>query len=260
VDLSRVNCRLLIQCLLLLITVSGCGDSETETATTADQSATAIESASIKPGERPVPAADLQPNTDIQKTDQTRRQDEVWEDEDGNRFIGRVPYDVFFDHPLSVASNEQPVGGMQVATTNSTPIREQVPPTESTVSVTALPVETSPSANGWPSVFPATALESEVKTIRNFLNRKLQSVGNYNSAVTMICAAGWNCSGAPRQRVVERRCTVHPRSCCKDERQRSAARAKRSTAIAGTIRESGRFTESLATIRSSETGSGNDTV
>jgi len=40
----------------------------------------------------------------------------------------------------------------------------------------------------WDSILPADVLQSEVISIRNFLNQKLQSVGRYNSAVTMIPA------------------------------------------------------------------------
>ena len=181
---SRVNCRLLVLSILVLSNAGGCGDSETESPAPADQSATAVGTASTESNERPVAGSAL--STDLQKNPQSRRQDEVWDDEDGNRFIGRVPYDVFFDHPLSVASNDQPVDGVQIATTDSTPSREQVPSTEANAPVTTPLVETSPSDNGWPSVLPTTVLESEVKTIRNFLKQKLQSVGNYNSAVTMI--------------------------------------------------------------------------
>ena len=181
-----VSCRLVILGMFVLSTASGCGDPETETLKPTDQSATAVDTALTESSERAVPVADSALSSDLQKTPQSRRQDEVWEDEDGNRFIGRVPYDVFFDHPLAVASNEQPVVGMQVATTNSTPSRERTTPTDTTVPVSTPPMVAFPSDNGWPSVLPATALESEVKTIRNFLNQKLQSVGNYNSAVTMI--------------------------------------------------------------------------
>ena len=180
------SCRLLILCMLVLSNVSGCGGSATESPATVDESATAADTASTEFGEHPVPAADLLPVTGLRKTSQLRRQDEVWVDEGGNRFIGRVPYDVFFDHPLSVASNGQPLGEMQSATANQTSALERSTPTETNASVTTLPTAASPSDNGWTSVLPAAALESEVKTIRNFLNQKLQSVGNYNSSVTMI--------------------------------------------------------------------------
>ena len=172
--------------MLVLSNVSGCGDSANESPATTDQSAPAVGTASTESSEHPVPDADLLPSTGLQKTPQLRRQDEVWVDEDGNRFIGRVPYDVFFDHPLSVASNGQPLGGMQSATTNSNPSPQRSTSTETNVPATTLHPATSPTDNGWPSVLPATALESEVKAIRNFLNQKLQSVGNYNSSVTMI--------------------------------------------------------------------------
>lgn len=182
------SCRLLILCMLVLSNVSGCGDSETQSPATAEQSVTVIDAASTESSEHPLTAVGLLPSTARSKNPQSRRQDEVWVDDDGNRFIGRVPYDVFFDHPLSVASNGQPLGGMQSATTSSTPSPQRSALAEISLPVTTLPLAAAPTDNGWSSVLPAAALESEVKAVRNFLNQKLRSVGSYNSSVTMIPA------------------------------------------------------------------------
>ena len=174
--------------MLVLSNVSGCGDSETQSPATAEQSVTVIDAASTESSEHPLTAVGLLPSTARSKNPQSRRQDEVWVDDDGNRFIGRVPYDVFFDHPLSVASNGQPLGGMQSATTSSTPSPQRSASAEISLPVTTLPLAAAPTDNGWSSVLPAAALESEVKAVRNFLNQKLRSVGSYNSSVTMIPA------------------------------------------------------------------------
>ena len=117
----------------------------------------------------------------------TRRMDEVWEDTDGRQFIGKVPYDVFFDQPLVVASVREQISdsideaGQSVpnagssasllrddGTSHGPSLAESLPPSE------------------WDLILPADILQSEVTSIRNFLNQKLQSVGRYNSTVTVV--------------------------------------------------------------------------
>ena len=116
-----------------------------------------------------------------------RRPDEVWTDADGRQFIGNVPYDVFFDHPLTVASEGQRVFDSEDAATR--------PPSQIGSNTSGL-IDNDASTAGsnaeslavtdWTSILPAGVLQSEVTSIRNFLNQKLQSVGGYNTAVTMI--------------------------------------------------------------------------
>lgn len=116
----------------------------------------------------------------------TRRPDEVWEDADGRRYLGNVPYDVFFDHPLLVAADDR-----SVAVPDDRPA-EQTTDTMSgrsdeVVDVDGVPSAPAPStASAWASFLPAEVLEAEVKSNRNFLNQKLRSVGSYNSSVSMI--------------------------------------------------------------------------
>ncbi len=119
----------------------------------------------------------------------TRRPDEVWEDADGRRFIGKVPYDVFFDHPLAVASGDQQMSGSTDETARSAPKAGSSASVlhHNETSPTMSIAESLPS-RVWDSILPADVLQSEVISIRNFLNQKLQSVGRYNSAVTMIPA------------------------------------------------------------------------
>ncbi len=180
-------------CVGLLCVVTGCGGGAVESpqpppvnaATPATESAdpVAVPSVPSRTVESPEPAglAMGQPNP------QTRRPDEVWEDEDGRRYLGRVPYDVFFDHPLTVAAETRPGDSASTAA-----VTAESPADNPTVSPSAAEPEPaggvadSSTETGWTALLPVEVLESEVKATRNFLNQKLQSVGTYNSAVTMI--------------------------------------------------------------------------
>lgn len=171
--------------------VCGCGGSDTPSSNSAPPDAT-VDAAAVKPEPAVAPPAasdELAPTPqDSASTTTERRPDEVWEDESGRRYLGSVPYDVFFDHPLAVAAE-----GQSVATTAGEPPSRR-PDSEDAASVESSPVSDSTdepmetAGPGWDSVLPVEVLESEIKSIRNFLNQKLQSVGAYNSSVTMIPA------------------------------------------------------------------------
>ena len=120
-----------------------------------------------------------------------RGRGEVWVDENGQKWFGNVPMDAFFDQPYTVASDATPVGGAAAMTdvisnTGSTDI-----PDPAVTVIPAAPFSTAatpPSASGdsWGELISVAALDNEVKTIRNFLNENLQSVGTYNSSMLMI--------------------------------------------------------------------------
>lgn len=165
---SRFPCR-----VLLLVFCIGCGEPESSGPVTVipeDQSVP--ESAIVRPDPPPPKSVE-------------RRSDEVWVDDEGRKYIGRVPYDVFFDNPLEIALEGQTVDSSLVQAGTSAPRRDieagNMPPSER-VAATA----ESNSAVDWSIQLPVSVLESEIKSARNFLNEKLQSVANYNSAVTMI--------------------------------------------------------------------------
>ena len=112
-----------------------------------------------------------------------RAHDEVWEDAAGNRFIGKVPYDVFFDHPLAVAAETDSSEPFIRPAFHDSDVPKDGPQTAG--EKTDLPPDSADS-DRWSVVLPAEVLESEIKTARSFLNQKLQTVGTYNSAVTTI--------------------------------------------------------------------------
>lgn len=141
----------------------------------------------------------------------SRGRDEIYVDDKGQKWFGNVPYDVFFDDPHAVASNTTTTGripeaGVSATTTGSETASAVVSVTDPVVPAGAaaepmnfLPepaavavspnVATSNAADtnsGWSSLISVAALDDEVKSIRNFLNENLQSVGNYNSSMLMI--------------------------------------------------------------------------
>jgi hypothetical protein len=114
-----------------------------------------------------------------------RRSDEVWEDNEGRKYLGRVPYDVFFDHPLEVALEGQIAESRLTPTT--TEVAAAVPPDNTMPSADLAGSSADPQGGvDWALQLPVDVLESEVKSARNFLKEKLRSVASYNSAVTMI--------------------------------------------------------------------------
>lgn len=125
---------------------------------------------------------------------ESHRQDEVWTDENGNKYLGSVPYDAFFDQPYSVAGNNTSLaGGTSVADTGAVaPINSGMAAggtgtATETVSTAAEP-ETTADAGGesWGDRISGDVLNNEVTSVRNFLNATLQSVGSYNSSMLMI--------------------------------------------------------------------------
>jgi hypothetical protein len=105
-------------------------------------------------------------------------------DVDGRKWIGDIPYDVFFDDPLAVVSDTSKVAP---APGESQP----APPTETPSTTTAA---TPSAANGggsdWKSFIPMEQLQDETKRIRNHLTAALQSQGTYNGNYQELQADG----------------------------------------------------------------------
>lgn len=139
-----------------------------------------------------------------------RGRDEVYVDEQGQKWFGKVPYDVFFDEPLTVAADQTPTAAASAGmAATGAPAATAVQPAPAVVaaapaaaapsatdSPTAPVAPTAPAATsaaagapaggGWGDLISAAVLDEEVKNIRNFLNENLQSVGNYNASMLMI--------------------------------------------------------------------------
>ncbi len=175
-------------CLFL----AGCGGSNAPSEDlAADQSAAATnpDNSSESTAENPAPDESSKP----------RARDEVWVDNNGQKWFGKVPLDAFFDKPYEVASNQSPLGAptepaVASADTPDAPAGEPemaatdappTPPTESPEKPAPTP-QPATDADGWESLMPLAALDEEVKNIRSFLQENVSSVGSYNSSMMMI--------------------------------------------------------------------------
>ncbi len=133
-----------------------------------------------------------------------RRRDEVWVDEQGQKWFGNVPMDAFFDSPYEVASNQTPIGGgansgaagtVTPATGESADdpamsvVASTTPPENTAAPGETVTPETDTAEagdNSWASLITMATLEEEVKSVRNFMNENVQSVGTFNSSMLMI--------------------------------------------------------------------------
>ena len=175
---SRLPKLLLRVSALIIVCIScGCGGSDSVESANADvdKSAAAASTKAV------MGASGTKPSLKAA----TRRPDEEWKDFEGRRYIGKVPYDVFFDHPLDVATDDQSGGRAKNRRPKLSPIGSMTPVPKTDHA--APKSNAGPSAaTDWASFLPAHVLEAEVKSNRNFLKQTLQSVGKYNSSVTMI--------------------------------------------------------------------------
>jgi len=97
-------------------------------------------------------------------------------DADGQKWIGDIPYDVFFNEPLAVAANTNSVGGTPSAVSPAMPADSPNPSTP-----TPMPAVTATGAGiDWKSLISMEQITDETKRIRNHLTASLQSQGTYN--------------------------------------------------------------------------------
>lgn len=148
------------------------------------------------------PAEDAQPAATAAAPAKPRERNEVWTDEKGQKWFGNVPMDAFFDQPYEVASNATAIGGpngaapaaaMGEQTTAQQPaeaVAATTPATEPATPAQPSPDTPAPAAaeggDSWDQLLPLADLDEEIKSIRNFLQETVSSVGNYNSSMMMI--------------------------------------------------------------------------
>jgi cytochrome c556 len=111
----------------------------------------------------------------------------VHTDAKGRKWLGDVPYDVFFDHPLEVAAE----GGQSKKPDNPATVAANTSPTRAAEKSSAT-AEKKPAAgqNDWSRLVDIDVLDAEVKRIRNDLAAQLQSVAKYNSHCQEIAVSG----------------------------------------------------------------------
>jgi hypothetical protein len=106
------------------------------------------------------------------------------------KWIGKIPYDVFYDQPLTVASDATPTA--VAVTTPVTPAAGT--PATPVPAATENPTTPAPAAAGESSgdlaSIPMPLLVDEVKQIRTRLEKNLQKVGDFNKNVAAIAQDG----------------------------------------------------------------------
>lgn len=151
----------------LLVPIAGCGGSNEGVA---KGTATTNES---KPKSEKGDAK--RPKSDGAKTEGTAG---------GPKSIDGIPYDVFFDKPLTVAANTQ-----TGSAPNTTVAANDAPKGTPTTDTTPPPKEAPKDAGGGASVkdmIDKDSLSNEIKNVRNYLAGKTASVSTYNSSLLEI--------------------------------------------------------------------------
>lgn len=135
------------------------------------------ESAAPQPAQHSQPQGTTASSTDQRSGDQSPAEN----GEDGNtQWIGDIPYDVYYDRPLTIATSTQTVA----AATNTTPDLTSVTPAPTPENVDPMPMPMTSSAGSgevdWASMISIEVLDEEVKQIRNRLGANLQTVATFN--------------------------------------------------------------------------------
>ena len=96
------------------------------------------------------------------------------------KWIGTIPYDVFYDQPLVVASDATNLGGApQVAKTET----EMPKPSGTSNNTAPKPATGGSSGTDWARIAPMEVIKSEIKDLRNKLSSSLQTVKTYNTGM-----------------------------------------------------------------------------
>ena len=102
----------------------------------------------------------------------------------GPKMIGDIPYDVFFDKPLTVAANTQ------TGASANTAVAANDAPKGNSSTDTPPPMKEAPKeAAGGPSlkdIIDKDSLNNEIKNVRNYLAGKTASISAYNSSLLEI--------------------------------------------------------------------------
>ena len=188
--LSRMKNRICLVMWIACFAFCGCGGS---TDNPAPSGKLPQNSAGVAPTGVGMDHEPASKNASVTAAGQVGR-DVVRVDENGQKWLGNIPYDVFFDSPSLIAADQTPLATAAAASsgsqssadaTASTPVS---PLTESSAAPQAQPEVASAAATGWDSLITVDVLENEIKELRNSLQQSLQSVGNYNSSMLSIPA------------------------------------------------------------------------
>lgn len=163
-----------------LSTISGCGGGGSAPQQQSSQA----------PGPAPaaVAAAPVEPAPAAPQVDPNKKE---------TKWIGEIPYDVFYDQPLTIAADTSRVGGTVPASlTSTTPAgnagseaASMTKPPGAGETPSAAPAASS-SAVAWQQIIPMPVLVEVVKEIRTRLTGNLQTVATYNKSAAAISTDG----------------------------------------------------------------------
>ena len=174
-------CRLFMIAACIL-SLHGCGGGGSESG----------ESSESSPAQVQQQAGSQDNQSTAQATSQAQKT-EVDPNRKETKWIGDIPYDVFYEQPLMVAADTTVIGGGNTTAppSNGTPAMAN---NDTSHSNTSEPPPAESSAGGgavdWGTTIPMTMLQEELKAIRTRLTANLQSVGNYNRNAEAIALDG----------------------------------------------------------------------
>lgn len=162
--------------LLVVISTTGCGSS------------------SIPPAPAPVPQAapetnNTKPVTQTPATSPEKLPAGVRRDEEGKKWLGDVPYDIWFEKPLEIVSQDQLLTGRNQGTPSVS--QDSGKNATSTADLAKNPPSTTnqTETNSSSSNLSGELLADEVKRIQNQLQQLTRNVGTYNRSLKAVGAA-----------------------------------------------------------------------
>lgn len=165
--IRQLGCGLaLASACVLMISAPGCGGGS--------EGAAKGTASSNEPKAKPEKGESSRPKSEGNKTEGTAG---------SPKMIDGIPYDVFFDKPLTVAANSQ-----TGAATNTAVAANDASKAGATTE-TPMPAKDPPKAEAGASlkdVIDKDSLTNEVKNVRNYLASKTASVSTYNSSLLEI--------------------------------------------------------------------------
>ncbi len=167
--------QFLLATIIISVTFSGCGGDDEQTSSETNSSAAPVQESVTAPQSTPKEGAQA---ASTPKVDPERKE---------TKWIGKIPYDVFYDQPLTIAADDTVLGGTQPTSTGGGPT---TPPKEMTPTKVT-PTETGTASSGagvvnWTETLPMPVLLEELKGIRTSLTGKLQTVATYNKSADTI--------------------------------------------------------------------------
>jgi hypothetical protein len=178
---------------LLAVACAGCGTpvgSESVPTANSDPQKTAVGSP------QPTADKDVQSSHDSPKpAANDAAKPLVRTDEQGRKWLGNVPYDVWFDDPLATAGDlSEPATAtpaVPAVSPPNDPSTAAVPPQPAT-GTTSQPMAQGPEATTleWGRIVPIGLVDAETKSIRNRLDQNMRTVGTYNGTYKEIQGDG----------------------------------------------------------------------